>query len=175
MSSESRWKRCRWMQKDVGSVSPEQSPQGKRKPGGRSLQCGWMQALRWPCLPRRERISTRHPALEAVITFLQKSGRPRQMTSSSRSTMGGWGVRSGFPLPTPSTPVVPGDYAARLPAPSPRQQRVGCILHSFRMVSVFFDICEHSSEEHVHRVAGRPRSHDHWFDTWEAAPLAPNS
>jgi len=40
-SFESHWKRSRWMRKDVGSVSPDQSPQGKRKPGGRGLQfCG---------------------------------------------------------------------------------------------------------------------------------------
>jgi hypothetical protein len=32
------------------------------------------------------------------------------------------GIRSGFPLPTPAAPVVPGDYAARLPATSPRQE-----------------------------------------------------
>jgi len=57
-NSASQWKRFRWMRKDVGSVSPEQSSQGKRQHVVARLQCGWMPALRLPCLPRRERIST---------------------------------------------------------------------------------------------------------------------
>jgi hypothetical protein len=33
LSLGSRWRRFKWMRKDVSSVSAEQSPQGKRKPG----------------------------------------------------------------------------------------------------------------------------------------------
>jgi hypothetical protein len=65
--------------KDIGSVSPEQSPQGKRQHGvevwnfvdaGTSIAL-WAQA--------REDFHEQ-TALEAVITFLRKYGRPRQMT-----------------------------------------------------------------------------------------------
>ena len=48
-------------------------------------------------------------ALEALIVFLRQDGRPQQMTSSPRSTLGRRGVRSGFSLPTPVAPLVPGD------------------------------------------------------------------
>jgi Integrase core domain len=65
--------------KDIRSVSPEQSPRGKRQQGvevcnvvdaGTSIAL-WAQA--------REDFHEQ-TALETVITFLQKSGRPRQMT-----------------------------------------------------------------------------------------------
>jgi RecB family exonuclease len=48
-------------------------------------------------------------ALEAVIVFLQKSGRPRQMTFDRDPRSRRRGVRSGFSLPTPPAPLVPGD------------------------------------------------------------------
>jgi hypothetical protein len=67
---------------------------------GRSLQCGWMQVLLLPCLPRPERISTNPPALEAVIAFLQKSGRPRQMTFD-RDPLRWVGGVSGRDFPSP--------------------------------------------------------------------------
>jgi hypothetical protein len=57
-------------------------------------------------------------AMEAVITFLRRYGRPRQMTSSSRSALGWKCVRPGFPLSVASAPVVSGDYASCLPATS---------------------------------------------------------
>jgi hypothetical protein len=61
-------------------------------------------------------------ALEAVITFLQKSGRPRQMTFD-RDPRYRWGcVRPGFSLAAASALVVPGDHAPCLPATSPRQK-----------------------------------------------------
>ncbi len=50
----------------------------------------------------------------------------------------------------------------------PKWNRFGCILHSLRTLSVSFDVCEHSSEEHVHRAVQRQPSHGHWSDTWEA-------
>jgi len=40
-------------------------------------------------------------------------------------------------------------------------QRVSCILHSLHMMSVFLQICEHSSEERAHQAAGTPPSLDH--------------
>ena len=63
------------------------------------LQCGWMPALRLPCLPRRERISTNPLAIEAVIPFLQKSGRPRQMTFDRDPRWVGGVAGRDFPSP----------------------------------------------------------------------------
>ena len=48
------------------------------------------------------------------------------------------------------------------------RKRFSCILHSFRIVSVFLDICGHTFEERAHRAAGRPPSHDHSSESWEA-------
>jgi transposase InsO family protein len=78
-NSESRWKRSRWMQKDVGSVSPEQSPQGKRQHVVEV--CNFVDAGTSVALLAQAREDFHEQtALEAVITFLQKSGRPSQMT-----------------------------------------------------------------------------------------------
>jgi hypothetical protein len=62
----------------------------------------------------------------------------------------------------------------RLQAVHAPNKRVDCILHSFRMIRVSFDICEHSSQEHAHRAGGRPQSHAHWCDTEESALLVPS-
>jgi hypothetical protein len=40
-------------------------------------------------------------------------------------------------------------------------KRFNCILHSFRMMSVLFDICEHASQGHAHRAVETPPSLDH--------------
>lgn len=61
-------------------------------------------------------------AMEAVITCLQKSGRPRQMTFDRDPTLGGKRVGPGFSLTAASAPVVSRDYAPRLPAASTRQK-----------------------------------------------------
>ena len=50
---------------------------------------------------------------------------------------------------------------ARLQAVHATNQRFNCILHSFRMMSVLFDICEHSSQGHARRAAETPPSLDH--------------
>ncbi len=44
-------------------------------------------------------------------------------------------------------------------------ERCGCILHSLRMVSVFFDSYEHSSQGRAHQAAKTERSLDHSSDT----------
>jgi transposase InsO family protein len=78
-SFESRWKRSRWMQKDVGSVSPEQSPQGKRQhviEVCNFLDAGTSIAL----LAQAREDFHEQTAMEAVITFLRQYGCPRQMT-----------------------------------------------------------------------------------------------
>jgi transposase len=56
----------------------------------------------------------------------------------------------------------------------PLYERCDGILHSFRMVSVFWDTCEHSSEERARLAAGRAQSRGHWPDTWGSDPLVPN-
>jgi hypothetical protein len=61
-------------------------------------------------------------ALETVITFLRRYGRPRQMTFDRDPTLGGKRVGPGFPLTAASAPVVSRDYAPRLPAASTRQK-----------------------------------------------------
>src|SRR5579863_513672 len=79
MNSESHWKKSRWMRKDVGSVSPEQSLQGKRQhvievcnflDAGTSIAL-WAQAIE---------DFHEQTAMEAVITFLRRYGCPRQIT-----------------------------------------------------------------------------------------------
>ena len=117
----SRWRRSKWMRKDVSSVSAEQSSQGKRKPGDRGVQCGWMRAPRSRCLPRPERTSTSHFAMEAVISFLQTYGRPHQITFDRDPTLGGKRVGPGFSLTAASAPAVLRDYTLCLSATSPRQ------------------------------------------------------
>ena len=68
------------MQKDVGSVSPEQSSARQAKAGGRASAMR-VDAGTSIALSAQAREDFHEPAaLEAVITFLQKSGRPRQMT-----------------------------------------------------------------------------------------------
>jgi hypothetical protein len=54
-----------------------------------------------------------------------------------------------------------GRSAPGLQALQTSDQRVDCILHSFRMISVFLQICEHSSQERAHRAAETPPSLDH--------------
>ena len=44
-------------------------------------------------------------------------------------------------------------------------ERCGCILHSFRMISVFFQIGEHICEECAHRVTKTAHFHGHLHDT----------
>jgi hypothetical protein len=100
-------------------------------------------------------------AIEAVISFLQTYGCPHQMTFDRDPTLGGECVWSGFSLSVASALVVLGDHAPYLSAASTRQKRVSCILHSFRTMRVYFDICEHSSQEHAHQAAETPPSHDH--------------
>jgi hypothetical protein len=79
MSFESHWKRSRWISRMWVPSRLNRARKASVSMWSKSAIL-WMLALRLPSLPRPERISTRHPALEAVITFLQKSGRPRQMT-----------------------------------------------------------------------------------------------
>ena len=67
------------MQKDVSSVSPDQSPQGKRQHVVEV--CNFVDAGTSIALSAQAREDFHEQtALEAVIVFLQKSGRPRQMT-----------------------------------------------------------------------------------------------
>jgi len=68
-----------WMRKDVGSVSPEQSPQGKRQ---HVIEvCNFVDAGTSIALLAQAREDFHEQtALETVITFLHRYGRPRQMT-----------------------------------------------------------------------------------------------
>ena len=61
-------------------------------------------------------------AMEAVITFLRRYGRPRQMTFDRDPSFRGKCVRPGFPLSIASAPGVSRDYAPHLPAASTRQK-----------------------------------------------------
>lgn len=105
------------MRKDIGCVSPEQSSQGKRQhvievcnfvDAGTSIAL-WAQA--------REDFHEQ-TALEAVISFLRKSGCPLQMTFDRDPTLGGKCVRPGFSLSVASAPIMSGDHAPYLPAAS---------------------------------------------------------
>ncbi len=58
--------------------------------------------------------------------------------------------------------------------PGPFHERFDCILHSFRMVSVCFETCEHTFVERVLREVGTAQSHGHRLGTWECGQLAPN-
>jgi len=95
---ESHWKRSRWMQKDVGSVSPEQSPQGKRQHVVEV--CNFVDAGTSIALSAQAREDFHEQtALEAVISFLRQYGRPRQMTFDRDPRWVG-GVSGGdFPSP----------------------------------------------------------------------------
>jgi transposase len=64
--------------------------------------------------------------------------------------------------------------AARLQAIHSSNQRFSCILHSFRMVSVFWNICERLSEERAPQAARTGQPHDHWYHTWGSALLVPS-
>jgi len=65
--------------KDVGSVSPDQSPQGKRQHVVEV--CNFVDAGTFIALSAQAREDFHEQtALEAVITFLRQYGRPRQMT-----------------------------------------------------------------------------------------------
>jgi hypothetical protein len=67
------------MQKDVGSVSPEQSPQGKQQHVVEV--CNFVDAGTSIALSAQAREDFHEQtALEAVITFLRQYGRPCQMT-----------------------------------------------------------------------------------------------
>src|SRR5260221_1934268 len=81
-----------------------------------------MRAPRSRCLPRPERTSTSHFAMEAVISFLQTYGRPHQITFDRDPTLGGKRVGPGFSLTAASAPAVLRDYALCLSATSPRQE-----------------------------------------------------
>jgi hypothetical protein len=83
------------MQKDVGAVSPEQSPQGKRQhvievcnfvDAGTSIAL-WAQA--------REDFHEQ-TALETGITFLRRYGRPPQMTFDRDPTLSLGGCQAGI-------------------------------------------------------------------------------
>ncbi len=105
--------------KDVGSVSPDQSPQGKRQHVVEV--CNFVDAGTSIALLAQAREDFHEQtALEAVIAFLRRYGCPAQMTRSSRSALGGRGLWPGFPLALAAAPVVPGDYAPHLPTASPR-------------------------------------------------------
>jgi hypothetical protein len=71
MTYASRWKRSRWMQKDGGSVSPEQSSQGKRQHVVEV--CNFVDAGTSIALLAQAREDFHeHTALEAVVTFLRQ-------------------------------------------------------------------------------------------------------
>jgi len=86
------------MQKDVGSVSPEQSPQGKRQHVVEV--CNFVDAGTSIALSAQAREDFHEQtALEAVISFLRQYGRPRQMTFDRDPRWVG-GVSGGdFPSP----------------------------------------------------------------------------
>ena len=71
--------------------------------------------------PGKTRTSTSHFAMEAVISFLQTSGRPHQLTLDRDPTLGGKRVGPGFSLTAASAPAVLRDDALCLSATSPRQ------------------------------------------------------
>jgi hypothetical protein len=60
MSSESRWKRSRWISRISGVSHLNRVRKASVSMWSKSATL-WMQALRLPCLPRRERISTNKP------------------------------------------------------------------------------------------------------------------
>src|SRR5215469_12786774 len=84
--------------KDVGSVSPEQSPQGKRQhviEVCKFIDAGPSIAL----LAQAREDFHEQPALETVITFLRQYGRPRQMTFDRDPRWVGSGSGRDFPSP----------------------------------------------------------------------------
>jgi transposase InsO family protein len=86
------------MQKDVGSVSPEQSSQGKRQhvvEVCNFVDAGTSIAL---CAQAREDFHEQ-TAMEAVITFLQKSGCPHQMIFDRDPRWVGGASGRDFPSP----------------------------------------------------------------------------
>ncbi len=91
----------------------------------------------------------------------------------SRPALGGRSPRQRFPCRLDPLLSLPGGGRAPLCSASSAAQRFSCILHSFRIVSVFVGICEHTSQEHAHREAGRPPSHDHSSQRWGALQLVP--
>jgi transposase InsO family protein len=85
------------MRKDVSSVSPEQSSQGKRQ---HVIEvCNFVDAGTSIALLAQAREDFHEQtALEAVITFLRRYGLPAHDDFRSRSPLGGQRVRPRFPL-----------------------------------------------------------------------------
>ncbi len=106
--------------------------------------------------------------LQEVASLLRTHGRPQQLTFDRDVRFVSSPQGSDFLIALGALLSLPGRGGPDLrSAPSPAK-RVSCILHSFRIVSVFLDICGHTFEERAHRAAGRPPSHDHSSETWEA-------
>jgi hypothetical protein len=84
--------------KDIGSVSPEQSPQGKRQ---HVIEvCNFIDAGTSIALVAQAREDFHEPtAMEAVITFLRQYGRPRHMTLDRDPRWGGSVSGRDFPSP----------------------------------------------------------------------------
>jgi hypothetical protein len=104
--------------KDVGSISPEQSPQGKRQhviEVCNFIDAGTSIAL-WAQVREDFHEQT---ALEAVIAFLRKSGCPRQITFDRDPRLSSEACRVGiFPRRSVGSRFVSWDYAPYLPAAS---------------------------------------------------------
>src|SRR6266566_3326554 len=79
LSLGSRWRRFKWMRKDVSSVSAEKSSQGKRQ---HVIEvCNFVDAGTSIALFAQAREDFHEQtAMEAVISFLQMYGRPHQIT-----------------------------------------------------------------------------------------------
>lgn len=86
------------MRKDVNSVSPEQSPQGKRQ---HVIEvCNFVDAGTSVALFAQARDDFHEQtAIEAVISFLQTYGRPRQMTFDRDPRWVGGSAGRDFPSP----------------------------------------------------------------------------
>ena len=107
--------------KDVSSVSAEQSPQGKRQ---HVIEvCNFVDAGTSIALfAQASEDFHEQTAMEAVISFLQTYGRPRQITFDRDPRWVGSVSGRDFPSPLRRLLLCLGDYALYLSAASPRQE-----------------------------------------------------
>src|SRR6266566_5635050 len=98
LSLGSRWRRFKWMRKDVSSVSAEQSSQGKRQ---HVIEvCNFVDAGTSVALFAQAREDFHEQtAMEAVILFLQTYGRPCRMTFDRDPRWVGGTAGRDFPSP----------------------------------------------------------------------------
>jgi len=80
-------------------VSASTKPPGQAPACDRGVQCGWMRAPQSPCLRREDADFHEQTAMEAVISFLQTYGRPRQIPFDRDPRWVGGSAGRDFPSP----------------------------------------------------------------------------